>query len=131
LRDFVRTNSFPEGSWHLRDFAWEGEILRGFFEPSDAHKITTVERLIGRFPKRRFLLVGDSGERDPEIYGELARRHPDRISGILIRQVTEERAEHERYVMAFAGVPRERWRLFNANSEADAQVRAWWGVDPE
>ena len=39
------------------------------------------------FPGRRFLLVGDSGERDPEVYAEVARRRPEQVTGIAIRQV--------------------------------------------
>ena len=39
------------------------------------------------FPGRRFLLVGDSGERDPDVYAEVAGRRPEQVVGIAIRQV--------------------------------------------
>ena len=38
---------------------------------------------------RRFILIGDSGERDPEIYGRLAHRYPDQIRAVFIRQLDE------------------------------------------
>jgi phosphatidate phosphatase APP1 len=41
------------------------------------------------FPKRRFVLVGDSGERDPEVYAAVARGRPEQVSSVLIRQVHE------------------------------------------
>lgn len=43
----------------------------------------------------RFVLVGDSGQRDPEIYSNLLREHPGRVLGIYIRDVsnTTERSE--------------------------------------
>ena len=39
------------------------------------------------FPRRRFVLVGDSGERDPEVYAAMARRRSDKVAAVLIRRV--------------------------------------------
>jgi phosphatidate phosphatase APP1 len=39
------------------------------------------------FPDRTFLLVGDSGERDPELYAAIAKRNPRQVAGVAIRQV--------------------------------------------
>jgi phosphatidate phosphatase APP1 len=67
--------------------------------------------------------VGDSGERDPEIYGGLARTFPDQVSSILIRNVTDQSADDPRYRDAFRGVPRERWRIFDDAAElADVEL---------
>ena len=70
--------------------------------------------LIGRFPNRRFVLVGDSGERDPEIYAALARKHPQQIIRVWIRDVTGEPAGAERYEKAFRDLPVESWQVFAA-----------------
>ncbi len=43
---------------------------------------------MGRFPKRRFILIGDSGEKDPEVYREIQRRFPAQVQEIMIRDVT-------------------------------------------
>ena len=64
------------------------------------------------FPQRRFLLVGDSGELDPEIYGEIARMQGARIEGIVIRDVTQESREAPRYAAAFEGVDPAAWHLW-------------------
>jgi phosphatidate phosphatase APP1 len=74
------------------------------------------------FPKRRFILVGDSGEKDPEIYGALARSQPGRIVGIFIRDVTGDAAA--RYEAAFRGVPRETWAVFKDPAEVQGKASA-------
>jgi phosphatidate phosphatase APP1 len=76
-----------------------------------------VESLLRLYPSRRFVLVGDSGERDPEIYGSLARNWPDRIASILIREVGPGEKETGRYAAAFRELPRKRWRVFREPSE--------------
>ncbi len=69
------------------------------------------------------MLVGDSGESDPEIYGELARRHPDAVRLVSIRDVTGEGDDDVRYRAAFRDVPVERWRRFASPAElADVDV---------
>jgi hypothetical protein len=40
-------------------------------------------------PQRQFILVGDSGEKDPEMYAKIAAKHPRQIVRICIRQVDE------------------------------------------
>ncbi len=46
-----------------------------------------IRAILKWLPKRRFVLIGDSGERDPEIYRFLAKRFPDQIAAILIRNL--------------------------------------------
>jgi hypothetical protein len=75
-------------------------------------KPPAIRALLERFPRRTFILVGDSGEKDPEVYGLLAREHPAQIARILIRDVTREPRAAPRYAKAFAGVHAERWELF-------------------
>ena len=76
-----------------------------------------IEPLLSGWPKRRFVLVGDSGERDPEVYGEIARRHPDRVHRIFIRDVTGERSDAARYKEAFRDVPAGSWSVFRNAEE--------------
>jgi phosphatidate phosphatase APP1 len=75
-------------------------------------KTPMIEAVFDDFPKRKFILVGDSGEKDPEIYGGLARKRAGQVQRILIRDVTNESADAERYRQAFADVPREMWTVF-------------------
>ena len=69
------------------------------------------------FPGRQFVLVGDSAERDPEIYGAAARLYPDRVAAIYIRQVGERSLDRPRAEQAFRGLSNELWTTFEAADE--------------
>ncbi len=112
LEGFLGAQAFPAGSLHLRAFSLRPQALMSK-GASSAHKHATIERLLSEQPRRRFVLVGDSGEQDPEIYGAITQRHPTRIAAILVRDVTADAADGARYRRAFEGVARERWSLFD------------------
>ena len=69
--------------------------------------------MLERLPKRKFVLVGDSGEKDPEIYGALARQYPQQVLRIFIRDTTGEAADSPRYARPFEGLPRLKWQIFH------------------
>ena len=48
----------------------------------------SLERLAAEFPRVRWLLVGDDGQHDPQLYGEFAEAHPDNVAAVAIRQLT-------------------------------------------
>ncbi|MBS0427639.1 MAG: App1 family protein [Proteobacteria bacterium] len=110
LADFVRSAGFPPGSMHLRESTTWRTLVPGE-QDSRRHKLGTIERLLADFPLRRFLLVGDSGEADPEIYGQVARDHAARVEAVVIRDVTGEGRDAVRYQSAFEGVAPGRWHL--------------------
>jgi phosphatidate phosphatase APP1 len=76
------------------------------------HKINHLRYFIFQ-SLRKLVLVGDSGERDPEIYGFIARKYPKRVHKIFIRAVKGEKSDDERFLKAFDTVPREKWLVFN------------------
>ena len=121
LGEFLTRDGFPAGTLQLRTLRWRKELFGGY--SPDTHKRTEIGRLLAMFPEREFVLVGDSGERDPEIYGTLAREHPGRIRAIYIRDVTGEPATAERYKEAFKGLPAERWKVFGEPGELPAEFR--------
>jgi phosphatidate phosphatase APP1 len=47
--------------------------------------VDKIENIIYKYPKRRFILIGNSAEHDPEMHGEVFRRFPDQVQKILIR----------------------------------------------
>jgi phosphatidate phosphatase APP1 len=85
LRSFFDETGLPPGSFHLKHYAG---MLQGILEPAAERKKGTVARVIEDFPRRKWLLIGDSGEADLEVYTEMAERWPDRILAICIRDVT-------------------------------------------
>jgi len=112
LEVFLRTNGFPTGAFYLKKFRWKDESVLSLFESPEKYKPMVIEPLLNQFPKRNFVLVGDSGERDPEIYAALARKHPGQIKQILIRDVTGEASTSERYKAAFLDLPSGLWKVF-------------------
>jgi hypothetical protein len=111
LTGFLTDAGFPLGSIHLRESTTWRTLIPESGE-SRAYKLAAIERLMEDFPLRRFLLIGDSGELDPEIYGEVARTRPERVEGVVIRDVTSEGRDSARYVKAFEGVASDRWHIF-------------------
>lgn len=63
-------------------------MLQGIFEPVAERKKATLDKILQDFPERRFILVGDSGEADLELYTDIAVANPGRILAIFIRDVT-------------------------------------------
>jgi len=58
-----------------------------------ASKFVYIRELLKDFPQRNFILIGDTGEMDPEIYTTIAREHPNQIVRIFIRDVTTVRVK--------------------------------------
>jgi phosphatidate phosphatase APP1 len=80
-------------------------------------KAAVIRGLMKTFPRRRFVLVGDSGEADPEIYGAMARRFPRQVAGIYIRELDGPRTSFVRYQRAFRGISASPVRLFREAHE--------------
>jgi phosphatidate phosphatase APP1 len=87
LGDFFGVAGLPEGSMHLKLFRLKDSTPLGRLPSRKRSKKRAIERIMADFPGRRFILVGDSGERDPEVYTAVARRHPDRVVSVAIRHV--------------------------------------------
>lgn len=85
LKLYFKMAGLPNGSFHLKQYSG---MLQGIFEPTAERKRMSLERIMGDFPERKFILVGDSGEADLEVYTELVQQNPGRILGVFIRDVT-------------------------------------------
>ena len=109
--------ALPNGTFHLRAFRLRDHMLRRIFLGRRPAKGAVIRNILQRFPLRQFVLVGDSGEYDPEIYGSLARRFPTQISSILIRRVPGQKMAPFRWQRAFRKLPVSQWRLFDTAEE--------------
>jgi hypothetical protein len=135
LASFLRDGGFPAGSFHLKTFRWKDSSFFSLFASPEEYKKETIGKLLESYPRRRFILIGDSGEKDPEAYGALARKHPGQVERILIRDVTEEGPEAPRYQRAFAGLPPGTWSVFRDAAEVkpaapDAAAAKAGGEEP-
>ncbi len=130
LLRFLRLNGLPVGPLALRDW--------GLTPPDEGgrghagHKGREIAAILASFPRLAFVLVGDSGQEDPEIYAALARERPGRIRGVLIRHVAgagratvvEELAASARR----AGVP---FALVRDSAEAARRAEAEGWIDAD
>jgi len=116
LSEFLRREDFPESTLSLKHVRLKDSSALNLLDDPLEAKTSTIEAFIRRFPDREFVLVGDSGEMDPEVYGEIARRHPGRVLRIFIRDVSGEDPGAARYRAAFEGVPERKWELFDDGS---------------
>ena len=108
---FLESNRFPRGVLLLRNF---GPGPSNDPLSVSEYKTKRLEMLLGLFPGSRTVLVGDSGEKDPEIYAALRKKHPDRVQAVCIRFLEPE----ERKSPRLAGMI-----LFPDGAEALRQAR--------
>ena len=113
-QEFINTNNFPDGSFHMRHFGWAAASLFDFLhsESTFIHKIGYLRFFLSN-TMRDYVLVGDSGEKDPEVYGTIAREYPERIRAIFIRAIKGEAFDDARFKSAFEGVSQDKWQIFN------------------
>ena len=112
LQEFIDEHGYPKGSFYLRIFRLTDSTFWDFFRSSEQFKLKTLSTLLKTFAGRRFILVGDAAERDPEIYASIAREFPEQVIHVYIREVNRVPDERTRMRETFSGVPQERWTLF-------------------
>ncbi len=85
LESFLSINDIPPGPILLRDLGIEPEYF--IKSKGHGHKLDNVRKLFAQYPALGWILVGDSGQADAEIYTTAAREFPGRVLAIYIRDV--------------------------------------------
>lgn len=119
LKQLFEACQLPLGSFHLRSFRWRDQMFGKLLFGKRVGKAPVVTNIVSRFPNRQFVLVGDSGEIDPEIYAGVAQRYPDRIRKILIRRVGGNNCKASRFARTFRKLPSNLWATFESASEIE------------
>lgn len=101
---FSEKAGFPEGTFHMKQVSknllsaatWEDlkELVTNenlTFE----QKVSQIGEIMQRFPERKFILVGDSGEKDPEVYREIKKTFFNQVQEIIIRDVVNDREKNK------------------------------------
>jgi hypothetical protein len=120
LSEFLPAAGYPAGTLDLREIQWGRSRLKGYLALAEAppeFKIAAMDRLMTALPERRYVLVGDSEQHDPEDYAAVARQHPAQVVRILIRNLTCQDRDCPRYRETFRGLPPELWQLFTDPAE--------------
>jgi len=138
LAKFFERSGFPDASFHLKSIRLKDRTILNLLSDPAQSKISKISSIIDSYPQRKFVMVGDTGERDPEVYGEICRRYPNHIQKVFLRDVTSDLSEEivanmnrknekrkngivvndpSRYTAAFYGVPSRVWTIFRDASE--------------
>ena len=93
---------FPRGTFHMKNVRtnltesgtykdiWR-LVAGGSKQATYEQKMGQIRTLLHRFPQRNFTLIGDSGERDPEVFSAVRDQFPDQIAEIRIRNIVNDR----------------------------------------
>lgn len=87
LKQFFHMKRFPPGSAHLKFY---NDLVKSLLEEPGLTKKKYIEKIFKDFPRRRFILIGDSGEYDMEIYSKIASTYPEQVLHVFIRDVSSE-----------------------------------------
>jgi phosphatidate phosphatase APP1 len=94
LEDFLDVHGVPAGPLFLKD--WSPTTLGKHHD----HTLGIIRVLLETHPDLPFVLIGDSGEEDPEIYHQAVVEHPGRIRAVYIRDVTSPERDREVHAIA-------------------------------
>jgi hypothetical protein len=116
LGDFLSRAGFPAGSYHLREL--RSKAILSFIDADPfEYKVETIGGILRSLPRREFVLIGDSGEKDPEVYTAIAQEFGRQVRSILIRDVREPGTIDTRIRSLRAQIPRTRLVVFRDASE--------------
>ena len=84
LQRIMARHGVPKGPMFLRDYGLgEAQFITG---THGDHKGSALDVLMGAMPDLSFVLVGDTGQHDPQVYGAAIERHPGRVALVILRQ---------------------------------------------
>lgn len=101
---YSEQGGFPEGSFHMKNVrknllsasSWKDlKELTSNENFTFDQKISQISEIMQRFPERKFILVGDSGEKDPEVYREIKKKFGTQVQEIRIRDVVNDREKNK------------------------------------
>ncbi|MGD8937995.1 MAG: App1 family protein [Gammaproteobacteria bacterium] len=116
LADFIRDNKFPKGDFSLRLFRIKDKSFYELFASPFEYKTQAIEEIMKYYPQRKFVLVGDSTESDAEVYSHIAKKYPQQIAKILIRNAPQGHDPQE-IESAFTGLNKALWQIFTEPEE--------------
>ena len=89
LDRFFNLNDIPNGPiLFLRE--WGLTLQHPFPRRGKGHKVDFIHQVMTHYDELPFILIGDSGQRDPEVYAQIVHAFPDRILAVYIRDVSDD-----------------------------------------
>ena len=122
LQEFMQEHGFPEATFSLKMIRLKDQTFFNLFKSATKTKPQAIEAVLKHYPDRKFVLLGDSGEKDAQVYAQIAKQYPDKISKIYIRNVDGNTKLNRFYESVFDGLPRSLWQTFDKPSEIEEQL---------
>lgn len=85
LERFLKRHLYPAGTMLLTDW---GPTRDRLFRSGADHKRKELRRLAHEFPDVKWLLIGDDGQHDEQLYHEFVTAHPENVAAVAIRKLT-------------------------------------------
>ncbi|NJL88304.1 MAG: App1 family protein [Leptolyngbyaceae cyanobacterium SM1_1_3] len=108
--EFLELQDIPPGPLLLKDTVLSLESLLHFDHA--IHKHEKIEPILNCYPDLPFLLIGDSGQQDAEIYTQIAQDYEGQIAAIYIRDVSQQNPKRQRELQAIAQQARQAGTQF-------------------
>ncbi|PFH53236.1 hypothetical protein AMATHDRAFT_137693, partial [Amanita thiersii Skay4041] len=86
---FFRVSQLPPGSIKLKSYAGRSLFSNLLTAPADRKRAGILD-ILESFPDSKFILIGDTGEQDLELYAQVAMKRPTQILAIFVRDVDTE-----------------------------------------
>lgn len=91
LVDFIKSQKIPQGPFLLKNLKTSFFQLFTSGGGSHLHKLEKIRTIMHTFFDMNFILIGDSGQHDAEIYKTVTEEFPGRVLAIYIRDVRKSR----------------------------------------
>jgi phosphatidate phosphatase APP1 len=114
LYEFLQKDRFPSAGFALKVVRFRDETLFNLFKPATETKPEQIKAILAAYPQRQFILIGDSGELDPEVYSDFLTEYPQQVQRICIRNITSSSLTDARFSQLEA-VKRSLLVLFDSN----------------
>jgi phosphatidate phosphatase APP1 len=124
LREFFDREQFPSGSAHMRHYTWFDTNFIEFFMSSNyiKKKIETLQMFLQNTHNRRFVLLGDIFQKDPDIYASIYAQYPNRIAQIFIRKYANDTNGQQRLETIFKDIPQQKWATFETGADLPRNI---------
>jgi phosphatidate phosphatase APP1 len=89
LEEFFDLHGIPIGPiLFLREWgvSWTSPLPR----KAEDHKRELIHNMLALYSELPFILIGDSGQHDPEIYRRIVEEHPGRVLAVYVRNVSRD-----------------------------------------
>jgi phosphatidate phosphatase APP1 len=119
---FFRYNHLPEGVFLLNQIKkWYQFVKTG--KTTHEGKLIRIVRIMEAFPNQQFVLLGDNSQKDPFIYEAIAKKYPDRIYAVYIRNVYGKKEATTKEILQKIEASNVHTCFYNHSTDAIAHSR--------